>query len=307
MSYYLNREWISKYLKIYVPAVAVFVVPKIFMEYFSIGGLNFTITQEPARLFASRWIHFVSMFVLFEIVGIYILVSGWFIRRRFLTLQKQLVVYGAEGFVLVAATALLIFDVVSGKSMAGSNMIGSGNMEQALNGYSIFLTQQTAFEMLNIMHVIFTTGSVIYTLSAISNYAVCGIFGKELQGDEADIEERRNAYYRTLYASTALLTVGVLQLAAWLGLPTDNIVEKEEFTKLVTAMTIYLSMLFTLIAVVSASLSAFAFNEGVRKYVADGPVQEKLQITLFDRTMLISVFLPAIAGYLIKVVPLLFA
>ncbi len=307
MLYILSRDWMFRYFKIYIPAVLVFVLPKIFTEYFSIGGIAFNIKHESALLFASRWIHFVSMFVLFEIVGIYILVSGWIMRRRFLTLQRRCVVYGAEGIVFLGATALLIFDVVSGKSMAGSNMIGAGNMEHALSGYTIFLTQQTAFEMLNIMHIVFTTGAVIYTLSAISNYAVCGIFGRELQGHEADIEERRNAYYRTLYASTALLTVGVLQLAAWLGLPTDNIVEKVEFTKLVTAITIYLSMLFTLIAVVSASLSAFAFNEGVKRYVAEGPMREKLLITLFDRTMLISVFLPAIAGYLIKVVPLLFA
>ena len=307
MSDKLGGEWLTGYLKIYVTAVLVFVVPKTFIDYFAVGELSFTINSEPARLFASRWIHFVSMFVLFEIVGIYIVISGWIIRRRFLTLRQRLVVYGAEVAVLFAASALLIFDVLSGRSMAGSNMIGAGNMELALHGYTIFVTQRPAFETLTVMHVVFTTGSVIYALSAISNYAACGVFDKERPTVESDIEERRNAYYRTLYASTALLTVGVLQLAAWLGLPTDNIGEKEEFTKLVTAMTIYLSMLFTLIAVVSATLSAFAFNEGVKSYTADGALRKQLQITLFDRTMLISVFLPAIAGYLIKVVPLLFA
>lgn len=307
MSGFEFNQWTVKYLKIYIPAVLAFSAPKIFIEYFSIDDLKLTISKAPSILFASRWINFVSMFILFEVVGIYIVISGWVIRRRFLTLQQRLVVYGAEGFVILVATALLIFDVVSGQSMAGSNMIGAGNMEQALNGYTVFLTQQTAFETLYVMHIVFTTGSVIYALSAISNYAVCGIIGEEMQGREADIEARRDAYYRTLYASTALLTVGVLQLAAWLSLPIDNISEKEHFTKLVTAITIYLSMLFTLIAIISATFSAFAFNEGVKKHIADEVLREKLKITMFDKTMLVSVFLPAIAGYLIKIIPLLFA
>jgi hypothetical protein len=298
--------WIRSYFSIFTPAVLVFVLPKLFLDNFGISEIAFSITKEPASLFASRWINFVSMFVLFEVIGIYIVIYGWQLRQRFLTGPQRIIVYSAELIVVVVATALLLLDLMGGKSMAGSNMIGAGNMERALDGYTVFLTQQSAFATLSIMHAVFTTGSVIYGVTAISNYAICGIYNVELQGNEASIKARRDAYYRTLYASAALLTVGVLQLAAWLGLPSDNIVEKEHFTKLVTSITIYLSMLFTLIAVVAATLSAFAFNESVKKYHLDAVSKEKLEITLFDKTMIVSVFLPAIAGYLMKIVPWLF-
>ncbi|CVI17419.1 membrane hypothetical protein [Agrobacterium fabacearum CFBP 5771] len=302
----VGGKWFKRYLMVVIPAIAVFFIPKILVEYFAIGDLNFRIKEASSTLFASRWLHFVAMFVLFEVVGIYIVVSGWMMRRIFLTVPERLAVYGVEFAVLTVATILLIFDLISGQSMAGSNMIGAGNMEGALKGYVVHLTQSNAFDALTVMHVIFTTGSVAYTLTAISNYAISGIFEDRTE-DNSVIEERREAFYRTLYASTALLTVGVLQLAAWLGLPTDNIEQKEEFTKLVTAMTIYLSMLFTLIAIVSAYLSASCFNRSVSVSVPDRKRREELQIKIFDRKMIISMFLPAIAGYLVKLVPLLFA
>jgi hypothetical protein len=301
----LSKEWMFSYISVFVTAVLVFALPKIFLEHFSIANITFNVVRAPEMVFAGRWIHFVTMFVLFEVVGIYIVVYGWKIRSQFLTVSQRWVVYGAELVTLMAGTGLLFYDFIFKKTMAGSNMIGVGIMEQALSGYIVFVTQQSAYLMLSNMHIIFTTAAAIYATTAISNYIICSIFECELS--EVAVEARRDAYYRTLYASTALLTVGVLQLAAWLGLPTDSIVEKEEFTRLVTSITIYLSVLFTLMAIVSALFSAFSFNESVNKSHLDPTVKKELQINLFDRTMLISVFLPAIAGYLIKIVPLLFA
>lgn len=303
----VTPNWINSYLKVLTVSILVFTAPKLFIEYFAISDINFAINKSTSAQFASRWMHFVTMFTLFEIIGVYIIISGWNIRRRFLVKSQLIFIYISELLVVSIASALLVFDILSGKSMAGSNMIGAGNMERALAGYTVFLTQNNVFSVLEIMHVIFTTGSVIYAVTIISNFAVCSVFWENGQVALDDIEDRRDEYYRNLYGSTALLTIGVLQLAAWLGLPTDNIVEKVQFTNLVTSITIYLSMLFTLIAVVSAGMAAFMFNANVKLAISDPVVRERLKITMFDRTMLISVFLPAIAGYLIKAVPLLFA
>ncbi len=72
-------------------------------------------------------------------------------------------------------------------------------------------------------------------------------------------------------------------------------------------MTIYLSMSFTLIAITASLLSLNLYNENVAKSGLPDKKQRLLIINLFDKKVIISVLMPAVADYLMKVVPFLFA
>ncbi len=222
-----NWKWWSQYLFIFITSVLVFFVPKTIIEYIAISELNFTVKDASSALFVSRWIHFVAMFVLFEIVGLYILFSSINLRKELLNGYQFSFVYLSEFVVLLVASLLLLSDIILGQPMAGSNMIGFGYMQQSLSQYEVFYSGADAFTALGIMHVILSTGAVVYTVTTISNFAICGIFSDTSVSTEEDLKKRREYFYRNLYASAALLTVGVLQLAAWIGLPTDNIESKE--------------------------------------------------------------------------------
>jgi hypothetical protein len=306
----IQKNWLVRYFIVIVASILIFFVPKMVFEYINVVGIEFKFSDKNPAEFASRWTYLLGMFSLFHIVGFYNIIFGWELRRHVLSRDLRLVVYSTEAAVVVIAMVLLIG--VFGKqtdALVAMNMLGRGNIASGLDGYQVTVWGFSVFQVATWIHFSFTLGAVIYATTCITNYVVCTNF-RRFSSNKKNIVGRvewfKERYHRNLYGSTALLTAGVLQLAAWLGLSADRVIEKEIYGQLVLSILIYHSLLFTLVAFCSAVITAIWFNQAVKRSAMDQREKDRLSILIFDKAMIISVILPTTAGYLIKVVPMLF-
>ncbi|TGT44416.1 hypothetical protein [Mesorhizobium sp. M8A.F.Ca.ET.165.01.1.1] len=298
-------NWFKYYAGILVLSLSLFVGPKFALERFSVSGGNFTIVSQKDALFAANWNYFLLTVVLFQIAGWYSVAYGGFIRRIFLTKTQLVLTYVAD----LAATGLAIILLIMDKSiwagiLAGNDIIGIGTLQRALAGRTV-IDGMGAAQVVSLIHMGIYVTAATFASTLITNFVVCADWrsAKNAPQNKARIEYMKQCFFRNMYASTILLTVGVFQLAAWVGLPATQIPEPKDFSEYVTSIIIYMSVSFSLIAFSAFTLSVLLFNMNVRhSELSDGDKNE-LAITVFDTKLVLSAAFPALMAFVTKTVP----
>lgn len=297
-----SRVWLWRYFVILGPCFLMFVIPTMLLEQLYPRFTFPVVPAEPTAI-TSKWIAFVLALSVFEIVGIYCVVSGILLRNRLLDTGSRYLAYVADLVVLFLYWVVIRI----GGHIPGSEIVGYNVMIEALRDLELQISAWKIVGALNVIETVMAISAVVFITFIISNFAlIAKNTSFEDTGDRAviRINHYTSLYYDNLYATCGLLTAGIVLTSTWLSLPHDSVVGRDEFGGIVTSLVAYRAVLFSFLAFYSAITASRYLNRAVAHAArTDLEFSREHSIKMLDSTVIITSLIPAAAGFLFKFVP----